>query len=875
MARARLSNPGPEPDAPADPEWRPRRRSRRRTFRGAARVARRVCEGAIWTALVLAPAFYGSTAPWALCTLLVLATLALGGATADAYLARRRLTGSLAALALAGMALFIAAQCLPLPPAIIALLSPHADELFRFSLGPRQLYPAWRTLSLDPPGTAVELAKALIEVALFLAASHLCRSADARRRLGAGVALLGAALAAIAFLHQLFGMDSLFGFAHLRRTGLVSPFVNRNHLASALELGALAQLGLTVRTRDKRRAFAWGLGFLFTGAAVLLSGSRAGAISFIAGGLVFAALVWVKGRRGDASALMRHRIALGLCFLAGVVGVATFLNADALLGSLESLSGVQNTHALAKVWPMTVPLVREHWLTGIGRGAFKVAFPHYQTGYVTMTFTHPENVVLQLTSELGLVAGLGLLVVLAGAWAEIARRSDLSPGEGGLLAALFAVGLHEFADFGLELLGVAVPTLLALAVVSTRPSTRRRLPRALGLVTLGMLVIAGGWGLAHTPHEIERDRARVDAALHAGETPEQLSELAWQTLARHPADWVVPLDAALSAARSHPPRPEQALFWSNRAMYLAPLSPWPHRLAAESLFLLGKRSQAMGEESMAMAGMVGDPSFQADLRRFLRTPEEYAQLVPPTPEGAAEIFNLTNDNPKLALAAGELVAVQVTLEVPAMLLQLSTYASRVGDHAKALGYAKRALKAAPTSAQAFESVAGEELALGDALEAEATLRDGLRAQPGELWLSVSLASQLANRKQFDEAHRLLRQITATRPADRVVALETDASIWRAQGMEAHAIASMRDAANLVPDDPNRQYALAQLLLSLGRTREALAAIDRGLAIDHSESHASHAAWRTKISAQAEAEDREQLLKSLDHQAERGSELDDK
>jgi len=155
------------------------------------------------------------------------------------------------------------------------------------------------------------------------------------------------------------------------------------------------------------------------------------------------------------------------------------------------------------------------------------------------------------------------------------------------------------------------------------------------------------------------------------------------------------------------------------------------------------------------------------------------------------------------------------------------------------------------------------------------LRDGLCAQPGELWLSVSLASQLANRKQFDEAHRLLRQITATRPADRVVALETDASIWRAQGMEAHAIASMRDAANLVPDDPNRQYALAQLLLSLGRTREALAAIDRGLAIDHSESHASHAAWRTKISAQAEAEDREQLLKSLDHQAERGSELDDK
>ena len=721
----------------------------------------------------------------------------------------------------------------------------------------------------------MELGKALTEVALFLAASHVCRSGDARKRLGAGIALLGAALAAVAFLHQLFGMDALFGFVQLRRGGLVTPFVNRNHLASVLELGALAQLGLAVRTRDKRRAFAWGLSFLFTGAAVLLSGSRAGAISFIAGGLVFAALVWVKGRRGDQGALLRHRVALGLCFLAGVVGVAAFLNADALLGSIESLSGWQSTHALAKVWPMSVPLVREHWLTGIGRGAFKVAFPHYQTEYPLMTFTHPENVVLQLTSELGLIGGIGLLVVLAGAWAEIARRSDLSPGEGGLLAALFAVGLHEFADFGLELLGVAVPTLLALAVVSTRPATRRRLPRALGLLTLAALVVAGSWGISQMGHEVERDRASVDEALHRGAPPEQLADLAWQTVTRHPADWVVPLDAALSAARARPPRPEQALFWSNRAMYLAPLSAWPHRLAAESLFLLGKRSQAMGEEAMAMNGMVGDPSFEVDLRRFLRTPEEYAQLVPPTPEGAQAVLRLTGSNPRLALSAGELVAAQVTLEVPALLLQLSAYASLVGDHPKALGYAKRALKAAPSSAPAFNAVAYEEQALGDRVEAEATLRDGLRAVPGDVTLSVALANQLANRQQFEEAHRLLRQVTPARPADRVAALDADANIWRGQGMEAHAIAAMRDATNLVPDDPGRQYALAQLLLSLGRTREALAAINRGLAIDHTPGHDERASWRVKVSAQAESEDRERLLKSLDRQVERGSGLDEK
>lgn len=845
----------------------------RRRHRRLARSGRRVSEAALLAALFFCPWALGGVAPWALWTLLALSAVALAGVTADAFFARRRLTGSLSALALGAMALAVGLQCVPLPPALLARLAPASDDLFRFTLGPRGLYPAWRPLSLDPAATAVELAKALAYLGLFLSASHLCRAREVRRRLAMAVALLGASIAGSAFLHQLFGLNLLFGFDKLHRPGLVSPFVDRNHLASILELSALVQLGLAVRTRDQRRAFAWGLAFLFTGAAVVLSGSRAGAISFLAGGLVFGALVWLKGQQGDGSELLRHRLALGACFLVGVLGVAIFLNADQLLASLESLQDVPETHALPKIWPTVMPMVREHWLTGVGRGAFATTFPHYQQGFAETTFTHPENVLLQLTSELGLVLGLGLLVVLSFAWAQTARRADLSPAEGGLLAALFAVGLHEFADFGLELSGIAVPALVALAVAVTRPAARRRVPRQLGLALLLALVGAGTWGLSHTAHLAPRDRAQVQQALHGGTTAQAL-EAVWSGLERHPSDYVLPLDAALAMARARPPQPEAALFWAGRAMYLAPISPWAHRIAAESLFLRGARQQALLEEQQAAPAFINDFSFRDDLRRFLRSPEDWVAVVPATPEGAKLVLELTAFDPALSLRAGQLAFDRLHLELPDLLMTLADRAAQAGDRKAALALARRAEVAAPGNAEALMRVADHQAALGDPVEAETTLRAALKLSPGNLGVSMRLASLLTTRKQYDEAHRLLRQVSTADPRQRVTALDQDANVWRAQGMDTQAIAALRDAAALVPDDPNRQYALASLFLSLGRTREALAAIDRGLGIDHTDGRTGRATWRADIAKKLDTEEREALFKKLDRQSKLQQMLDE-
>jgi tetratricopeptide (TPR) repeat protein/O-antigen ligase len=820
-----------------------------------------VAEGALVAALLFAPGALGGVAPWALAVLLGLATLALLGTVVEALALGRGLVSPLALVPLGVLVAAVALQCLPLPPAVLLRLSPAADDLFRFVLGPRGLYPAWRPLSLDPPATAMELCKALTYLALFVTACQRARDADARTRLTFAVAGLGALLAGLAFLHQLFGMQSLLGFEQLPRQGLVSPFVNRNHLASVLALAALTQLGLAVRTRDRRVTFGAGLCFLLTGSEVLLSGSRAGAVSFLAAALCFSALVWIRGRDGEQSAL-RHRLALGLCFAAGVVAVAYFLNADRLGDMIDSLHDVRETHALPRIWPQVVPMVREHWLTGIGRGAFKVAFRRYQQSDFTATFTHPENVVMQLTSELGLLLGLGILVVLAGAWVEVARRSDLSAGEAGLLAGLFAVGLHEFADFGLEISGVAVPALLALALVTVRPHTRRRLPALAGVAALLAVPALGVWGLSREPLLVEHDRAALEAMLAAGAPADAVAERTWKALAHHPADAVLPLDAAIAAARGHPPEAQRALFWANRAMVLSPQAGWPHRLAAEALFLLHKPDQAMLEERLALPWFGRDPSYAADLRRVLRTPEQYVALAEPTPEGLALLLSLTEPEPKLSLAVGELALSQLTLEVPDLLGELADRATRVGAPDKALTFAERAFRAQPQSARACGRLARAQLAQGLTAEAEVTFREGLLRSPGELGLSAGLAQLLASQKKFDEAHRLLKLVATPVPRDRVAALEQEAAIWHTQGLDTHAIVALRDAAALAPDDPQRHYALANLYLQLGRPREALAAIDRGLSIDGGGERAQRTTWRAEVQKQVDAQKRSSFLQGL-------------
>jgi O-antigen ligase/tetratricopeptide (TPR) repeat protein len=815
----------------------------------------------VWVALFGCTAALGGVALWAIAGLAVVALTALLLVLWQARRDDRGIAWPLGMTAIAAMTVAVALQCVPLPPSLLRALSPATDDLLQFTLGPHGLYPRWRPLSLDPPATILELIKHLSYAALFLTTAQLSRERSSRRRLMVGVATLGLVLAVVAALHETFGLSSLFGIPSLERSGPVSPFVNRNHLASVLSLGACTQLGLAFRAEDRREPFLWGGAFLPTAATALLAGSRGGAIGFLAGLGVLAVLLAL---RGQGSVRKRStQLALGSSLVLGALGIAAYLNLDFLMERWGSMFGEKVFHeALAQIWPSVIPMVKEHWLTGVGRGAFIVAFPHYQSAVPEMTFSNPENVLLQLTSEFGVLLGIAFLVVLARAWVEAVRRVDLSAAEAGLLAGLFAVGLHEFADFGLEITGVAVPTLMALAVAEVRPESRSQVrwtfawPVAGGAVAAPLLLLV-------LPVSLERDRSSTQAEV--GHVPvEKLAEDVKGRLARHPADYLLHLQASVAESVVKPPQPAATLFWANRAMYLAPQLPWPHRLAATALFQMGARSQARLEERSAFPMLKGDVGFQQELLRLLLSPDDFAEACPQTADGFATMSDLLyfNGRDPDSIEVAQLGLQRLNLEEPSLLGRVARSESRLGRHDLALTFAVRAQHADPTRPELVGQTATELIALGRTSEAEAELREGLAHSPGDVGLSVLLA-RLLSPQRAPEAHALLAAANCSSPKVKADVVEVDGDLWAREQAPAKALSAFRTAAQLVPTDPQRKFTLARVLIQYNRLREAVTAIDEGLVLLPAALRPPQEKWRDEIKAQLAAQDREMLKSALD------------
>ncbi|MFP2901598.1 hypothetical protein [Corallococcus sp. 4LFB] len=101
----------------------------------------------------------------------------------------------LAAPLVGGMVL-CALQLVPLPPGLLAWVSPEAAALREDVLVPLGLT-GWRPVSLEPSATWRELAKHLAYLLTFVAAVQVCRARASRQRLLAVLAFTGAAVAAV------------------------------------------------------------------------------------------------------------------------------------------------------------------------------------------------------------------------------------------------------------------------------------------------------------------------------------------------------------------------------------------------------------------------------------------------------------------------------------------------------------------------------------------------------------------------------------------------------------------------------------------------------------------------------------------------------
>lgn len=440
---------------------------------------------ALLTLLVFwAPLPFGSAGPvtgWALrlgvCLVVVLSAIGVRSLRGLHHL-RLALWGSIGLAALAFL------QSVPLPFAVVEMLSPVHGRLFA-QAGELLGEPVRAALSLAPSasrGAAIGWAF----VALYAMAGALVgRRRGPRRWLGG--ALLFAALFQVFYGASgwLSGETTIWGVqAPATDQRLRGTFVNSDHLATYLQLAqavtfAWGWWGLR-RSRwevsaERRLALVAPpiLAGLTLFGGLVATGSRAGLVGAVLGLAAQGVLLAVAGRR-----LRWAPVGLGVGALA--LGAVILLGVGQGLGRFQATTAYELlTGARAQAYQACWELWLRFPIFGSGAGTFREAFTLAQPSTLPGTWLHAHSDPLELLVTQGLIGALLLGLVLFGLVRRLLRVLNLGERSEDRAAALAALGalvssaVHELFDFGLTVSANTLTIALLLAVAAaarTRPA---------------------------------------------------------------------------------------------------------------------------------------------------------------------------------------------------------------------------------------------------------------------------------------------------------------------------------------------------------------------------------------------------------------------
>lgn len=359
---------------------------------------------------------------------------------------------SLALLALAAL------QVVPLPMAVVRLLSPARAELVDW-LAPVTGGSTWAPLSNQVSATwqrGLQLLGCVLT--LLVVRSVVRRWRHSVWWVVAPVLAVAAAEAALGLIQYGLGDGSAIA------TG---TYANRNHFAGLMEMSLPFVVVLAVWTLrhggdDDARDTPAGpavLACLLLGLAVLMLAATLFSLSRMGFLAALVALV-VTGLPGWWSRVTgwRWRVTMmSAAVLAGAVGFV-FLPTDQLIARFANIAATEDisTDDRARIWQDTRRMIGDYAIAGCGLGAYEPTFVRYQTVAPMQTVNFAHNDYWQVMAEMGL-AGFAVVLVL-GLWVSIgavrtgAEAGSSSPERYVAMAccgSLAAIWLHSLVDFNL------------------------------------------------------------------------------------------------------------------------------------------------------------------------------------------------------------------------------------------------------------------------------------------------------------------------------------------------------------------------------------------------------------------------------------------
>ena len=743
-------------------------------------MAVRVSQLVVCACVAVLPVAIGLSAPWrdALTAGVLLAVL-----TALSVRARtvRFCPNPMAFVCLIALAV-AALQCLPMPKALLAILSPGAADIYAVTLPERQ----WLPLSLDVPTTAHWLVKLVALYAAAVTAPVLFGAREERKWLIGSAAIGGVALlvACVATASVFAGSSPLRG-----------PINNPNHVATLLGFASLLAAAGWMR-QDEPRWLLYAIACIACGSGVFLTLSRGGVMSY-AFAAVSVIVVWYRASSKP--------ILIGVVF--AIVAVALLCMATWILRSETAWAA--NEMDKSQLWPVVVGMITDFPWLGLGRGAFVTVFTRYNVFPVDLTFTHAENEYLQAIADFGVPAAVVMLGLLAFQLLSIVRGARGRTTVVLIIAILF-VASRELVDFGSSRLAISLPCVLLMSALAGDGRRRGKLPwfhsvpQLAGLASV--LVLSSVYAIRC---ELTRDTRAL------AQLPYDAQLAARAILDRHPADFVIRSARAVKGLQA---KTLDRAFWHdlNAALYLAPMHATPHRVAGQALFTTQHHDQALVEyRTAARLDATKAPQIVQELVRLGASDDQLEQLAAePAAREAVAIHFLQRGQAKRVLA----VLGQVTEASSAVTMELTARSAlALGDARRALELAAKIVNRAPTYHAGYELEVLGRRALGDENGAQAALVRGLARVPSSRALTL-LAFQRALEQGRVEEARGIAQLYLTR----AVSSEdmAQAHVWIAKSYEhegnlSKAIREITRASELHPNDAMVRVTAVRMLVAAG------------------------------------------------------------
>ncbi len=393
---------------------------------------------------------------------------------------------SIAVVPLILIGLYILLQLIPLPPALLGLLSPKAAYFHNIEgSGSHPL-----TLSIPDSWYTLIRVMTLITFASLISRTLFADIKKWRRMLLNLVIAVSTCMIAVSIVFRMLQFDTWL-YGTLRHPGfLIDPLIiNPNHAAGFFGISGILSLLLLTKKEHKRKKMFYGTLFFLHSLAVFGTLSRGGILSYVISIIFFMVISrysFVRSRKNLIIFLFPLLLVLSTVFYAGNTLLKEEFNYEKD-GFFDKVANYKNVADYAA----------DFFITGSGSGSFSKVYTYYQKNPETR-FVQLENEPVQFFLEYGLFAFLifGLLIFI------VLKQKNKDRRYKGYYSVFLFVILQNTVDFNLHNFSTLFPVTIIMILSTDRIKLTGLRSKGYALLFLFLCILTFGISVTRTGHRL-------------------------------------------------------------------------------------------------------------------------------------------------------------------------------------------------------------------------------------------------------------------------------------------------------------------------------------------------------------------------------------